>query len=100
MDLKGKTVEKMPPIKKAAAKKTLKTMTKVRKNDDQYLREVTKNKLEYYEAEKKKGLTMIAQHENAIANLKNQVAKLDGAIAVLQEINSLPNEKEAKKEDK
>ena len=100
MELKGKSAEKMPKAKKAAAKKTLKTMTKVRQTDDQYLREVTKKKIEWAEAEKKKGLQMVANHEQAIATLRQQIARLDGAITALVELRDAPGKHQVEKEVK
>ena len=97
LELKGKNSEKMLKSKKEAAKKTLKQMQQNRENDDLYLREQTKKKIEFCEAEKQKGLQMIAQHQRTIANLEIQVAKLDGAITALKEMNALPSNPEGKK---
>lgn len=97
MELKGKGVDRMPKVKKAKAKETVKRMTKTRVTDDKYIRDKTVEKIEFCENEKKKGQTMIAQHKSAIANLELQVAKLDGAITALKEMRDMPNQPKGKK---
>ena len=92
MELKGKVVERMAKEIKKKAEKTVKRMTETRVTDDKYIRDKTVEKIEFCENEKKKGLTMIAQHEASVANLKLQVAKLDGAITALKEMRDMPNQ--------
>ena len=92
MELKGRMVETMSAQKKSKAKQTLKRMEKTRKEDDKYVRDKTDEKIAFCEKERDKGLAMIKQYENSIANLRIQVDKLDGAITALKEIKNMPNE--------
>ena len=82
----------MSPEKKKKAKKILKRMETTRKEDDKYVRLKTQEKIEFCEKEREKGLAMIRQRENEIAQLKIQVAKLDGAITAMKEIKEMPNQ--------
>lgn len=88
LKLKGNNTKRIPKSKKIKMQKTLDRMAKTRENDTKNLRTAIEAKLKWAEMEKVKGLKIIE-------NIRNQVIKLSGSIAVLKEL--LEGQKEKKK---
>lgn len=103
MRLKGRMAGRLSPEKKARMEATLERMTKTRRKDDMYLRDVVKEKLEWAKAEKQKGFDTIKalkeriqQTEAQIENVDKQIWKLEGIILVLNELTSVKSDEEKK----
>ena len=103
MRLTGSMVDRLPPEKREKMERTLRRMEKTRRNDDMYLRDVVKNKLDWAKSERQKGFDMIdglnkrlqeviKDTENRISEINKQILKLDGIVLVLDELNEMKSE--------
>jgi len=103
MRLTGSMVDRLPPEKRERMERTLRRMEETRRNDDMYLRDVIKNKLEWAKTERQKGFDMIdglnkrlqeviKDTENRISEINKQILKLDGIVLVLDELNEIKAE--------
>jgi len=103
MRLTGVAVDRLPPEKRERMERTLRRMEETRRNDDMYLRDVIKNKLEWAKAERQKGFDMIdglnkrlqeviKDTENRVSEINKQILKLDGIVLVLDELNGMKTE--------
>lgn len=103
MKLKGEVVKKIPKVKKAKMKKTLKKMKNTREEDSMFLRDVVTEKLKWLEDQRKKGAEAIKKldlQQQAIIqqkqSLTTQILKIDGAILTLKDILEAKKPKEKK----
>ncbi len=86
LKLRGKILEKLSKKKKAKMQKTLDTMQKVREDDSRNLRDLANAKLKWAKVEREKGIKAIEMFKTNINQLSQKVLKLNGAIAVLEEL--------------
>jgi hypothetical protein len=84
----------MTKISKEKQAETLKKMKDNRYQDAIFLRDVIKEKLDWANKERQKGLDAIKSYETEITKLKEQVLRLEGTIIILKQLA------EAKKEEK
>ena len=99
MKLKGKVLERLPPAQIVRLEATLKRMERVRREDDMFLRDVIKEKLEWAKAERQKGFDTIKMFKTKSDDVHRQILKLEGIILVLIELVDIEKcdvEKEAK----
>jgi len=93
MKLKGKQLENISEERKERMKKTIEKMEDVRKEDNENLRKIIKDKLQFCEDEKIKGNNVIRELLKQIETLQNQVKYLDGAILALKDILGIKEKK-------
>lgn len=86
MKLKGKNSERIREDKKEKMQATLNKMQENRNQDNVYLRDVIKKKLEWAAQEKEKGEKFITQLELKIKETKEKVTRLEGILIVLDEL--------------
>lgn len=84
--LRGKNFERMSKKQKVKVEKTVKRMSNIRKKDSINLRKNIKDKLEYAQQEKKKGLKAIENFKNNIQINTREIWKLEGVILVLSQL--------------
>lgn len=84
--LRGKNFERMSKKQKVKVEKTAKRMSNIRKKDSINLRKNIKDKLEYAQQEKKKGLKAIENFKNNIQINTREIWKLEGVILVLSQL--------------
>ena len=89
MKLKGKLSKKLSKKDRKIKQKTLNRMKKTREEDNLFLRDVVKKKLEWAKAEKEKGLKTIQLLEQNIKKVKVQINRLEGIILVLTELEEI-----------
>jgi len=93
MKLKGKNSENLKVEQKQKMQVTLDNMTERREKDSVALREILAQKLIDLNNELLKGQNLVKDHQKRIEELKIQVNRIEGAIAL---INDLLVEKETK----
>jgi len=86
----------MARVSKEKQEKTLKKMKETRKQDSIHLRTIIDKKLEWAEAEYKKGVDYIVQLKKSIETTEQQVLRLEGCISSLRQVLKDSQDKEEK----
>jgi hypothetical protein len=84
----------MSRVSKEKQEKTLESMKDRRYNDTLFLREKMKDKVKWATEEKEKRVELIKKLEKQITILKAEIQNLNGAIAVLNQLQEEKKEKE------
>jgi len=92
LELKGKNVKKLSPEKKEKMEDTLAIMQNTREEDDRFLRDIIKMKLDWATKEKTKGTKTVEVLSKQVAGIKHQLVKLEGIILVLTELSNIKKE--------
>jgi len=92
LELKGMNAEKLRPEKKEKMENTLGIMQNTREEDDRFLRDIIKIKLDWAVKEKNKGTKTVEVLSKQMAGIKHQLVKLEGIILVLTELSKIKKE--------
>jgi hypothetical protein len=93
MKLKGKTVKRLKKEQKSKMKETLEKMENVREEDNLWLRDLIKGKLDWAKSEIKKG-------EERLRNIRTQINRLEGIVIFINDILETKKEEQEEKKEK